>query len=46
MTIKVFTGLLPGIMATLAVMVIGVFTIGPSMIIHEHQSPSGLEDTV
>ena len=43
---KAITGFLLGIIATVVVMAIGVFTFGPSMMIHEHLSPMGLDDTV
>ena len=43
---KGVTGFLLGIIATVAVMAVGAFTFGPSMMIHEHLSPMGLDDTV
>jgi len=43
---KGMTGFLLGIVATIVVMVIAAFSFGPSMMIHEHLSPMGLDDTV
>ena len=43
---KGITGFLLGIIATVVVMAVAVLTFGPSMMIHEHLSPMGLDDTV
>ena len=43
---KGITGFLLGIIATVVVMAIGALTFGPSLMIHEHLSPMGLDDTV
>ena len=43
---KGIIGFLLGIIATVAVMAIAALTFGPSMMIHEHLSPMGLDDTV
>jgi len=43
---KGITGFVLGIIATVAVMAIAALTFGPSMMIHEHISPMGLDDTV
>jgi uncharacterized protein (DUF302 family) len=43
---KVFGGFLTGFVAAIALMGVLMFTVGPSMMIHEHLSPYGLDETV
>jgi uncharacterized protein (DUF302 family) len=46
MKMKSISTFVLGVIATLVVMAVGAFAIGPSMMIHEHRSPMGLDDTV
>jgi uncharacterized protein (DUF302 family) len=43
---KLFGGFLTGFVAAIALMGVLMFTVGPSMMIHEHLSPYGLDETV